>query len=126
MAVVKQRARRGEPTLASETVIVRGDLLDPDLLAESAEGNFAVYGASHALDQGLLEQGATSPSRFDPGVAHDVAHADRTDARIPGTSQRVVPDPSSRGGDLRPWRRLIGAGTPASRSGAGCSTGSAS
>ena len=42
--MVKQGARRGDPPLPSATVIVRGDLLDPEMLAESAERNFAVYG----------------------------------------------------------------------------------
>ena len=42
--MVKQRARRVESPLPAATVIVRGDLLDPAVLAESAQRNFEVYG----------------------------------------------------------------------------------
>jgi hypothetical protein len=42
--MAKQRARRGESPLPGATVVIRGDLLDPDLLAESAKRNFDVYG----------------------------------------------------------------------------------
>jgi hypothetical protein len=42
--MVKQRARRGEPPLPTATVVIRGDLLDPELSAESARRNFDVYG----------------------------------------------------------------------------------
>ena len=41
--MAKQRARRGEPALPAATVIIRGDLLDPDMLAETARRNFDVY-----------------------------------------------------------------------------------
>ena len=41
--MVKQRARRGEQPLSAATVVIRGDLLDPDVLAESAQRNFEVY-----------------------------------------------------------------------------------
>jgi hypothetical protein len=34
--MVKQRARRRDPPLPTATVVIRGDLLDQDLLAESA------------------------------------------------------------------------------------------
>src|SRR4051812_47525831 len=44
LPVAKQRARRGEAPLPAATVVIRGDLLDPDVLAESAQRNFAVYG----------------------------------------------------------------------------------
>ena len=40
--MAKQRARRGEPALPAATVIIRGDLLDPDMLAETARRNFDV------------------------------------------------------------------------------------
>jgi len=40
----KQRARRGEAAPASATVVVRGDLLDPDALREDAADNFDIYG----------------------------------------------------------------------------------
>jgi hypothetical protein len=40
----KQRARRGEPAPDAATLVVRGDLLDPDALGEDATDNFDVYG----------------------------------------------------------------------------------
>ena len=40
----KQRARRGEPAPADATLVVRGDLLDPDELREDATDNFEIYG----------------------------------------------------------------------------------
>lgn len=42
--MTKQRARRGEASLPAATVVVRGDLLEPALLAESAQRNYEVYG----------------------------------------------------------------------------------
>jgi hypothetical protein len=42
--MAKQRARRGEPPLPAAAVVIRGDLLDPEVLAESATRNFDVYG----------------------------------------------------------------------------------
>ena len=42
--MTKQRARRGEASLPAATVVVRGDLLEPALLAESAQWNYEVYG----------------------------------------------------------------------------------
>ncbi len=39
--MAKQRARRGEPPPPASTVVIRGDLLDPDT---SAQWNFEVYG----------------------------------------------------------------------------------
>ena len=42
MGQPKHRSRRGEDHFA--TVVIRGDLLDPDALAESAQRNFDVYG----------------------------------------------------------------------------------
>lgn len=41
---MKQRARRGQPPLAETALVIRGDLLDPDVLAASATRNFEVYG----------------------------------------------------------------------------------
>lgn len=41
---MKQRARRGDPPLPELAVVIRGDLLDPDVLAESARRNFEIYG----------------------------------------------------------------------------------
>lgn len=40
----KQRQRRGEPLPDEAAFVVRGDLLDPALLAESAQENHAIYG----------------------------------------------------------------------------------
>jgi hypothetical protein len=42
--VVKRRARRGEPIPEAATLIVRGELLDPEALHEDAVDNFEVYG----------------------------------------------------------------------------------
>ena len=42
--MAKERARRGETPLPAATVVTRGDLLDPDVLVESARRNFDVYG----------------------------------------------------------------------------------
>jgi hypothetical protein len=41
--MAKLRARRGEPPLPAAAVVIRGDLLDPEVLAESATPNFDVY-----------------------------------------------------------------------------------
>jgi hypothetical protein len=40
----KRRQRRGEPLPDEATFVVRGDLLDPDVLAESARENHTIYG----------------------------------------------------------------------------------
>lgn len=40
----KQRQRRGEPLPDDAAFVVRGDLLDPTVLAESARENEAIYG----------------------------------------------------------------------------------
>lgn len=40
----KQRARRGEPAPHDSTLVVRGDLLDPEALREDAGDNFEIYG----------------------------------------------------------------------------------
>jgi hypothetical protein len=40
----KERRRRGEPLPDQATIVIRGDLLDPDLLAEAAETNEEIYG----------------------------------------------------------------------------------
>jgi hypothetical protein len=40
--MAKRRTRRGEPPLPAATVVIRGDLLDPDVLAESAQRNLDV------------------------------------------------------------------------------------
>ena len=42
--MAKRRTRRGEPSPPAATVVIRGDLLYPDVLAESAQRNFDVFG----------------------------------------------------------------------------------
>lgn len=42
--MTKSRARRGESVLPNRAVLVRADLLDPDLIVESAIRNHDVYG----------------------------------------------------------------------------------
>jgi hypothetical protein len=42
--MAKHRARRREPPLRAATVVIRGDLLDPEALAEPAQRNRDVYG----------------------------------------------------------------------------------
>ena len=42
--MARRRARRGAPPLDAATVVLHGDLLDPDVLAESAQRNFDVHG----------------------------------------------------------------------------------
>src|SRR3546814_10923763 len=44
MAERKKRHRRGEPLPTSATIVVRGDLLDPDTLRGSAVENEEIYG----------------------------------------------------------------------------------
>jgi hypothetical protein len=54
-AMAKQRARRGETPLPAATVVIRGDLLDPDVLAESAQRNFGLYGFCGISGEGSVE-----------------------------------------------------------------------
>jgi hypothetical protein len=125
--MVKQRARRGDPPLPGATVVIRGDLLDPDVLAESAQRNFDVYGfyaISVFAETADLSWTDLAASRFaavpwlvlfsandlesaglalwDTGVAphYDVVHAELGElvARMLGTAHRVVPNPHHRPG----------------------------
>jgi hypothetical protein len=125
--MVKQRARRGEPALPTATVVIRGDLLDPDVLTESAQRNFDVYGfygisvftetAEAAWTDLAAIRFAAVPwlvlftagdvqasglELWDTGVArhYDVVHPELGElvARMLGTEHRVVPNPHHRPG----------------------------
>lgn len=127
VVVVKQRARRGDPPLPGSTVIVRGDLLDPILLADSAQRNFDVYGFygisvfADTTEQTWIDLAATRFAKvewlvlftaqdlvasgvdlWDTGLAphYDAVHADHDElvARILGTSHRVVQNPHYQSG----------------------------
>jgi hypothetical protein len=120
--MAKQRARRGEPPPPVATVVIRGDLLDPDSLTESAQRNFDVYGfygiSVFAETDDVLwtdlaatrfvavpwlvlftagDLQAADLELWDTGVAphYDVVHADVRElvARMLGTAHRVVPNP---------------------------------
>lgn len=120
--MAKQRARRREPSLPESTVLLRGDLLDPAALEESAARNFKVYGfygvsvfaetpetswpelaASRFARVGwlvLFTAGDLQASRlelWDTGTAphYDVVHAELSElvSRMLGTAHRMVPNP---------------------------------
>ena len=126
--MAKRRARRGEPPLPAATVVIRGDLLDPDVLAESAQRNFEVYGfygISVFAETAEVSWTDLAAFRFaavawlvlftagdlqaagldlwDTGVAphYDVVHDDLHElvARMLGTAHRVVPNPHHGTGD---------------------------
>ena len=120
--MAKQRARRGDKPLLAATVVIRGDLLDPDALAESAQRNFDVYGfygvsvyaetaevpwmdlaaTRFIAVQWLVlftagELQASGLELWDTGVSphFDIVHADLRElvARMLGSAHRVVPNP---------------------------------
>lgn len=120
--MAKQRARRGEPPLPAATVVIRGDLLDPEILAESAKRNLDVYGFygvsvfTETADVAWIDLAATrlvavpwlvlfaagdlraaGLELWDTGVVphYDVVHPDLAElvARMLGTAHRVVPNP---------------------------------
>jgi len=126
---MKRRARRGDPPLPSAAVLIRGDLLDPDVLAESARRNFEVYGFygisvfAESTDVPWTELAATRFAAaewlvlftaggltssgldlWDTGMAphFDLVHAELRElvSRMLATSHRVIQNPHHvRGGD---------------------------
>lgn len=120
--MVKKRTRRGEPVLPAGTLVIRGDLLEPGVLAESAQRNFDVYGfygisvfaettevpwtnlaaARFAAVPWLVlffagDLQAAGLQLWDTGLAphYDVVYreVDELVARMLGTAHRVVPNP---------------------------------
>ena len=103
-------------------MVIRGDLLDRDVLAESAQRNFDVYGFygisvfAETAELGWMDLAATRFAAvewlvlfaagdlqasglelWDTGLAphFDVVHPDRREfvARMLGTAHRIVPNP---------------------------------
>ena len=125
---MKQRQRRGEPLPDETAFVIRGDLLDPTVLAESARENHAIYGfygVSVFAEVGGItwkEIAATKLRRaewvvlftahsllaagldlWDTGQAphYDIVHGDAEQlvSRILGCEHRVVQNPASVEGD---------------------------
>ena len=119
---MKQRTRRGDPPLPDAAVLLRGDLLDPAILAESSRANFDVYGfygisvfaetpdaawtdlarSRFSRAQWLVifaagELTAAGLELWDSGMAphYDVVHngPEELVARMLGTSHRVLQNP---------------------------------
>jgi hypothetical protein len=122
----KRRQRRGEPRPGGATLVLRGDLLEPDVLRDSAIDNHEVYGfygvsvfveaediswrdiAALKLARAewivLFEAGAllaAGVELWDTGQSphYDLVHDDIDElvARILGCQHRVVPNPARTG-----------------------------
>lgn len=120
--MVKQRALRGEVPLTDAAVVIRGDLLDPDVLTRDAtlnHGVYGFYGVSVFAETDDMAWTDFAETRFaeapwivlftagdltaaglelcDTGMAphYDVVHADLTElvARMMGTTHRVLANP---------------------------------
>lgn len=118
----KRRARRGDPPLSDADVLLRGDLLDPEILTESAQANYDVYGFYGVSVFGEMQGSAWTDlarDRFsrtqwlviftagdltaaglelwDTGIAphYDLVHEECEElvARMLGTNHRVVQNP---------------------------------
>lgn len=129
MSAPKRRQRRGEVLPDEASVVVRGDLLDPATLAESAHDNYVIYGfygvsvfaevggvtwtdiASTKLRRAdwlvLFTAGLLLSSGlelWDTGQAphYDIVHDDLGElvARIMGCQHRVVRNPVHGQGEL--------------------------
>jgi hypothetical protein len=124
----KRRQRRGEPLPDEAAFVIRGDLLDPAILAESARENHTIYGfygvlvfaevggltwediASTKLSRAewvvLFTAGALLANGldlWDTGQAphYDIVHDDPEQliGRILGCEHRVVRNPTNAEGD---------------------------